>query len=73
MCSVFVSLHGTQTLVICPIVVYIPVYLSGLCMMSVPREKISKDKQGLIARVKVRFARDPSRFQLLFLSDTDKS
>jgi len=38
-------------------------------MMSVHREKISKDKHGFIDR----FGRDPRRLQLLFLSDADKS
>jgi len=44
-------------------------YLSGLCMMSVHPDKISKDKQLFIDR----FGRDPRRFLLLFLSDADKS
>ena len=41
--------------------------------MSVHREKISKDKQGFIGSVLDRFGRDIRRFQLLFLSDADKS
>ena len=36
--------------------------------MSVNREKISKDKQGLIDR----FGQYPRRLQLLFLRDADK-
>jgi len=43
--------------------------LSGLSIMSVHREKISKDKQGFVDR----FGRYPRRLQLLFLSDADKS
>jgi len=38
-------------------------------MMSVHREKINKEKQDFIDR----FGRDPRRFQLLLLSDADKS
>ena len=38
-------------------------------MMSVHREKISKNKQHFIDR----FRRDPRRWQLLFLGDADKS
>jgi len=41
-------------------------------MMSVHREKISKDKQGYIERELDRFGRDPRRLQLLFRSDTSK-
>jgi len=37
--------------------------------MSVHCEKITKDKQGFVGR----FGRDAIRFQLLFLSDADKS
>jgi len=47
--------------------------MSGLCMMSVPREKISKDKQGFIERVIDHFGPDPNCLQLLFLSEADKS
>jgi len=47
--------------------------LSGLCVMSVHREKISKDKKGFIESVIDRFGRDLKRLQLLFLSDADKS
>jgi len=49
------------------------VYLSGLCMMSAPREKISKDKQGFVARVIHRFGLDARCLQLLLLSDVDKT
>jgi len=41
--------------------------------MGVPREKISKDKQGFIERVIDRFGRDLRRLQFLFLSDIDMS
>jgi len=41
-------------------------------MMSIAREKISKDKHGFIERVIDRFGRDPRRLQLWFLSDADK-
>jgi len=37
-------------------------------MMSVHREKISKDKQGFIESVLDRFGRDIRRLQILFLS-----
>jgi len=47
--------------------------LSGLCLMSVPHEKISKEKQGFIEKVIVLFRRDPRCLQLLFLSNADKS
>jgi len=40
-----------------------------MCMMSVHREKISKNKQRFIDR----FRRDPRRLQLLFLGDAGKS
>jgi len=49
------------------------VYLCGLCMMSAPREKISKGKLGFIERVIDCFERYPRRLQLLFLNDVDKS
>jgi len=42
----------------------IQIYLSGLCMMSVYREKVSEDKQGFIDR----FGRDPRRLQLALVS-----
>jgi len=41
--------------------------------MSVPREKLSKDKQGFIGRVIDRFGGDPRCLQLMFLSNADKS
>jgi len=41
-------------------------------MMSVPREKISKDTQVFIESVIDRFGRNPRRLQLLFLHDADK-
>jgi len=41
--------------------------------MSVPREKISKGKQGFSERMIDRFGRDPRRLQLMFLGDADKS
>jgi len=46
--------------------------LSGLCMMSVHREKISKDKQSFVERVVDRFGSEPRRLQLLFRSGDDK-
>ena len=46
--------------------------LPGLCMMSVHREQISKDKQGFIESVTDCFGRDLRRLQLLFLSGADK-
>jgi len=49
------------------------VYLSGLCMMSVPREKICKDKQNFTEIVIDRFGRDSRCLQLLFLTSGDKS
>jgi len=42
-------------------------------MMSVPRGKISKGKQGFIERVIDRFGRDLRRLQLIFLSDANTS
>jgi len=39
---------------------------TGLCMMSVHREKVSKDKQGFIYG----FGQDCRRLKLVFLSDT---
>jgi len=42
-------------------------------MMSVQRERNSKDKQGFIETTFDCFARDARRFQLFLLSDTDKS
>jgi len=52
--------------------VTIPAHLSGLCMMSAPCEKISKDKQGFVAKVIDRFGRVRRSLQLMFLSDADK-
>ena len=43
--------------------------LPGLCMMSVHREKFSKDQQRFIGR----FGRYPRRLQLLLLGDADKT
>jgi len=40
-------------------------------MLTVPREKISNDKQGFIERVIDRYERDPRCLQLIFLSDAD--
>jgi len=41
-------------------------------MMSAPCEKISKDKQGFVAKVIDRFGRVRRSLQLMFLSDADK-
>jgi len=43
--------------------------LSGLCVMSVHHEKISKDKQGFIVKEIDRFGRDLRHLQILFLND----
>jgi len=42
-------------------------------MVSVPREKLSRDKRGFIERVIDCFGRDFRRLQLLPLNDIDKS
>jgi len=42
-------------------------------MISVPREKVSKDMRGFIESVIGCFGRDPRHLQLLFLNDVDKS
>jgi len=41
-------------------------------MISIPREKIRKDKRGFIESVIDCFERDPRRLQLLFLNDVDQ-
>ena len=46
---------------------------SGLCVMSVQREKNSEDKQGFIEWMFDRFGRDARRLQLFLLSGADKS